>query len=66
VSGKHYYALRKYADDNGIKDVAFVRVEQLCPFPTKELQVSELENSFPFVTDAAENDLYFKHTMMGN
>jgi 2-oxoglutarate dehydrogenase complex dehydrogenase (E1) component-like enzyme len=57
VSGKHYYALRKYADDNGIKDVAFVRVEQLCPFPTKELQVSVLKNSFPFVTDSATNDV---------
>ena len=38
VSGKHYYALAKYAEEKGISDVAFVRLEQLCPFPTKELQ----------------------------
>jgi len=38
VSGKHYYALVKHAEDLGIKDTAFIRLEQLCPFPTKELQ----------------------------
>ena len=47
VSGKHYFVLKKYAEDNGIKDVAFVRLEQLCPFPTKELQdeVSKYPNA---------------------
>ena len=38
VSGKHYYALAKYVEENKIKDTAIVRLEQLCPFPTKELQ----------------------------
>ena len=38
VSGKHYYALNKHAEEKGITDTAFVRVEQLCPFPTQELQ----------------------------
>ena len=38
VSGKHFYALKKHAEENGIADTVFVRLEQLCPFPTKELQ----------------------------
>ena len=38
VTGKHYYALRKLADEKEMKDTAIVRLEQLCPFPTKELQ----------------------------
>lgn len=38
VTGKHYYALVKHAEENNITDTAFVRLEQLCPFPTKELQ----------------------------
>ncbi|XP_054263427.1 2-oxoadipate dehydrogenase complex component E1 isoform X2 [Macrosteles quadrilineatus] len=42
VSGKHFYALRKQRDDLGLLDVAIVRVEELCPFPTYYLQ-QELE-----------------------
>eukprot|EP00093_Oithona_nana_P001373 01373.XXX_3971_5500_1 [CDS] Oithona nana genome sequencing. len=38
VTGKHYYALRKFVDEKEMKDTAIVRLEQLCPFPTKELQ----------------------------
>jgi 2-oxoglutarate dehydrogenase complex dehydrogenase (E1) component-like enzyme len=38
VTGKHYYALAGDAKDKGIGNTAFVRLEQLCPFPTKELQ----------------------------
>jgi probable 2-oxoglutarate dehydrogenase E1 component DHKTD1 len=38
VSGKHYFALAKYAEEKDINNVAFIRLEQLCPFPTKELQ----------------------------
>ena len=47
VSGKHCFALKKFAEENGIKDTAFVRLEQLCPFPTKELQdeVSKYPNA---------------------
>jgi hypothetical protein len=47
VSGKHFYAVSKFAEEKGIKDVAFVRLEQLCPFPTKELQdeVSKYPNA---------------------
>ena len=38
VTGKHYYAVAKHAEESGLCNVAFVRLEQLCPFPTKELQ----------------------------
>ena len=38
VSGKHYYAVAKHAEENNFEDTAIVRLEQLCPFPTKELQ----------------------------
>lgn len=38
TSGKHYYALKSHVEEKGIQDVALVRVEQLCPFPTHELQ----------------------------
>ena len=38
VTGKHYYALARHAEESGLSGVAFVRLEQLCPFPTKELQ----------------------------
>jgi 2-oxoglutarate dehydrogenase E1 component len=36
-SGKVYYDLVQARDEQGIKDVAIVRVEQLYPFPRKEL-----------------------------
>ena len=38
VSGKHCYALEDHIANNGISNVAVVRVEQLCPFPAKMLQ----------------------------
>ena len=38
VSGKHFYALQKHIEEAGINDTALIRIEQLCPFPTKELQ----------------------------
>ena len=38
VSGKHFYAVQKHMDEQGITDTALIRLEQLCPFPTKELQ----------------------------
>jgi 2-oxoglutarate dehydrogenase E1 component len=33
VSGKLYYELKKYQEDNKIKDAVLVRVEQLYPYP---------------------------------
>lgn len=42
VSGKHYYALKEYRESTENKNVAIVRVESLCPFPTQEL-LEEIE-----------------------
>ena len=36
-SGKVYYDLLKYRNDNGIDNVALVRVEQLYPFPDNDI-----------------------------
>ncbi|RLU16243.1 hypothetical protein DMN91_012003 [Ooceraea biroi] len=42
VSGKHYYALKKYRESIDSKNVGIIRVESLCPFPTYEL-LQEIE-----------------------
>jgi 2-oxoglutarate dehydrogenase complex dehydrogenase (E1) component-like enzyme len=36
-SGKHYYNLLSQRETLGRKDIALVRIEALCPFPTMEL-----------------------------
>ncbi|KAK2717942.1 2-oxoadipate dehydrogenase complex component E1-like [Artemia franciscana] len=38
VCGKHYYALADQREKRGIDDIAIIRVEELCPFPTVHLQ----------------------------
>lgn len=38
VCGKHYYLLKKEREARGLQDVAIVRVEELCPFPSYYLQ----------------------------
>lgn len=38
ASGKHFYSLFDKRQSLGIKDVALVRLESFCPFPTAELQ----------------------------
>lgn len=38
VSGKHYYALNQQRQEKNVKDTAIVRLEELCPFPAKQLQ----------------------------
>ena len=38
LSGKHCYTLLKARDERKISDVAFVRLESLCPFPVQELR----------------------------
>jgi 2-oxoglutarate dehydrogenase E1 component len=38
-SGKVYYHLLEERDERGINDIAIVRLEQLYPFPDKELDV---------------------------
>jgi len=37
-TGKVYYDLSKYREDNSINDVAIVRVEQLYPFPDSDIK----------------------------
>jgi len=37
VSGKHYYLLRRQRETLGLQDIAIVRLEELCPFPTHYL-----------------------------
>lgn len=51
VSGKHYYALNQHRVDNAIKDVAIIRIEELCPFPALSLQklVSKYSNAKEFI-----------------
>lgn len=39
-SGKVYYDLRKYQVENNVKDVAIIRLEQLYPFPMKQLEAA--------------------------
>lgn len=39
VSGKHYYTLKAERQARGIRDMAIIRVEALCPFPTQEINV---------------------------
>ena len=57
VSGKHYYALVKKAEEENITDTAFVRVEQLCPFPVGELQdeLSRYPNAKKFIWSQEEH-----------
>lgn len=37
-TGKHYYALDKHRQSEGVFDTAIIRVESLCPFPVIDLQ----------------------------
>jgi len=57
VTGKHYYALARHAEESGLSGVAFVRLEQLCPFPTKELQeaVAPFKRAKKFVWSQEEH-----------
>ena len=38
VSGKHFYTLVKYMEENSIEKTAIIRLETLCPFPAAKLQ----------------------------
>ncbi len=50
-SGKVYYDLVAARRERGLTDVAFIRLEQLYPFPEAELL--QVLGSYPNVTDAA-------------
>ena len=57
VCGKHYYGLTKKADEDNCTDTAFVRVEQLCPFPVADLQdeISKYPNAKKFIWSQEEH-----------
>lgn len=38
VSGKHYYALKQQRQEKRVTDTAIIRLEELCPFPVRNLQ----------------------------
>ena len=38
VSGRHFYTLSKYIQENNVKNIAVIRLESLCPFPAERLQ----------------------------
>lgn len=56
VSGKHYYALNQQRQEKGLKDMAIVRLEELCPFPALGLQklVAKYSNAKEFVWSQEE------------
>lgn len=51
VSGKHYYALNQQRQEKGLKDVAIIRLEELCPFPALGIQklVAKYSNAKEFI-----------------
>ena len=51
VSGKHYYTLAKYIEENSVAGVALVRLESLCPFPAARIQeeVKRFKNAKKFI-----------------
>lgn len=56
TTGKHYYNLDKERKSRNITDVAILRIESLCPFPTHELQklIEECKNAKEFVWSQEE------------
>ncbi|KAK5647733.1 hypothetical protein RI129_002625 [Pyrocoelia pectoralis] len=48
-SGKHYYSLKEEQTKSGKKNVALIRIESFCPFPTYQLQ--EAIQQFPNAKD---------------
>ena len=65
-SGKVYYDLLKYRDDNKIKDIAIVRLEQLYPFVNKQfdkMMKSYSGAEFYWVQEEPENMGYWHHLL---
>jgi probable 2-oxoglutarate dehydrogenase E1 component DHKTD1 len=56
VSGKHYYALHQQRQEKGLKDIALIRLEELCPFPAFEIQkiVTKYSNAKEFIWSQEE------------
>lgn len=47
-SGKHFYTLNEERTKNNINNASIIRLEELCPFPAKE--IDELVQMYPAVT----------------
>nr|CAH0103087.1 unnamed protein product [Daphnia galeata] len=56
VSGKHYYALHQQRQEKELKDIALIRLEELCPFPAFEIQkiVTKYSNAKEFIWSQEE------------
>ncbi|KAL4237502.1 putative 2-oxoglutarate dehydrogenase E1 component DHKTD1 [Mactra antiquata] len=56
-SGKHYYAIQKERDSRNIDNMAIIRLESLCPFPTAELQkeLSKYPNAKEYIWTQEEH-----------
>ncbi|XP_052276255.1 2-oxoadipate dehydrogenase complex component E1-like isoform X2 [Dreissena polymorpha] len=50
-SGKHFYLLQKEREARKVQDMALIRLESLCPFPTAELQaeLAKFPNAKEFI-----------------
>ncbi|RWS17703.1 putative 2-oxoglutarate dehydrogenase E1 component DHKTD1-like protein [Dinothrombium tinctorium] len=57
-SGKHYYALNAYRTEQNITDVAIVRIEELCPFPVKDISavISKYANAKKIIWSQEEHE----------
>ncbi len=42
-SGKHFYTLSKERDEKNLTNIAIIRLEELCPFPAKEISAELLK-----------------------
>ncbi|KAL1129820.1 hypothetical protein AAG570_012764, partial [Ranatra chinensis] len=56
VTGKHFYALKEYRQEMKSKDVAIIRIEELCPFPTHQIrqQLAKFNNAKEFIWSQEE------------
>ncbi|XP_013778792.1 probable 2-oxoglutarate dehydrogenase E1 component DHKTD1, mitochondrial [Limulus polyphemus] len=56
-SGKHFYALQKHRESLSKKDIAIIRIESLCPFPTNEIsaQLQKYPNAKNFIWSQEEH-----------
>lgn len=57
VSGRHYFTLSKYIQENSVQNVAVVRLESICPFPAERLQqeLKKYKNAKKFVWSQEEH-----------
>ncbi|CAG2183153.1 unnamed protein product, partial [Oppiella nova] len=56
-SGKHFYTLSKERDEKNAKQIALIRLEELCPFPATDIsaQLSKYKSAKEFVWSQEEH-----------